>query len=656
MADARPVMSVSDYSKLCDFSALQNHAEALELVKEAIKPRRSTGGPPQSEIYLDGSFTSGSEYVISPLCISLRDHSLDAFQHLLTLCPSLVNELLPTVPSRSVVYCYDCETLLHLACRREVVEIIQYLLKRGANTEIQGCRIGTPLHIAAEHGKITAIELLLDSGADIEARDCSGNTPLHLAVAWDMLAAVHLLLDRGADIDATSYFGDDVFSIAISRCAENVLTYLCFRDTSKVFSSLGASPAGNILPSPPLLLLAASSKKKPISELFNQLIALPDCPPSLKVDALLINGCCGVFSTNSETQFRHALRMKQDLGQCKVLPSPPWYGGQLEIQSVEEWEEMQGRALDFYLQSCIILDRCLGGDHPFVYQRMVWLIDYCASESLELDSKLHLRCLDMFISCECQKLDYCSATPFQAQQLIDLVRYVSLDTYAEWIGQMLKGLEVFAKMRKKHLTCTFFKLNPTPFTDPFVKLIETVLQLFHAWISGEEFYHKEGTGCGLTRFRDLVEKFVCLCNSTLNNYSIFNVTWPKGIDSKSRNSVKFLLETLLCSEAVSSINMADPHTGIRPLHKGFYLLGSEGVALMLSHGAHLDAPSEQYTLHPRSFFLMNDIHDSELSSLISSPLPLLCLCSWAILRYKMPYRQLNLPSRIKDYIALHEVV
>lgn len=655
------VMSFSDYNKLREYTRLHNHAKALELVKKAVKPRRSTDTPPRSEIYLDGSFTSEATdyrtHVISPLYISLQNQSFDVFKHLLSLCPILVDQLLPTIAPSSVAYCYDSETLLHLACRKELVNIIEYLLKSGANTEIQGCRIGTPLHIAAEHGRLSAIELLLDSRANIEARDCSGNTPLHLAVAWDMLAAVHLLLDRGADINATSYFGDDVFSIAISRCAENVLTYLCDRDTSKVFSSPGVSPASNIPPSPPpLLLLAASSKKKSISVIFNQLIELPKCPPTLKVDALLINACCGLFSTNSTNQFKRALKMKQDLGQCDVLPSRPWYGGHTEVQSVEE---MPVQALYFYLQSCIILDRCLGRDHPLVYQRMVWLIDYSALE-LDFISKLRLRCLDMFITRECLKLDYCSATPFQAQQLIDLKKYVTLDIYEEWIRQMLKGIEVFITMRERHSTCAFFKISPISFTDPFVRLIETMLKLFHAWISGEEFYQETIANIGLTQFRDLVDKFVCLCNSTLKDESIFNVTWPNAEDTKSRNSLKFLLVTLLHSEAVSCINTPNMYTGVRPLHKAFRVLGSEGAVLMLSHGAHLDVSSRyRATFIPGKFpalTLMDAACDSELSSLISSPLPLLCQCSWAILGYDIPYRQLNLPSRIKDYIALHDTV
>lgn len=663
MAD-EPVMSVSDYSKLREFTRVQNHAKALELVKKAVKSRRSTDALPRSEIYLDGSFSVSDDanypvvpYVISPLYISLQNQSFDVFQHLLTLCPILVNKLLPTIAPSSVVYCYDSETLLHLACRKELVNIIEYLLKRGASTEIQGCRIGTPLHIAAEHGRLTAIELLLDSGANIEARDCSGNTPLHLAVAWDMLAAVCLLLDRGADINATSYFGDNVFSIAISRCAESVLTYLCDRDTSRVFSSLGVSLARNISPSPPpLLLLAASSKRKSISVIFNQLIALPECPPALKVDALLINACCGLFSVNSANQFKHALKMKQDLGQHNVLPPPPWSGGHTEVQSVEE---IPAQASHFYLQSCIILDRCLGRDHPLVYQRMVWVIDYCASWSLELDfiSKLRLRCLDMFITRECLKIDYCSATPFQAQQLIDLMKYVTVDIYEEWIRQMLKGLDVFIEMRKRHSTCAFFKISPTPFTDPFVRLIETLLKLFHAWISGEEFYQETTKN---SQFGDLVDKFMCLCNSTLNDQSIFNVTWPNAADIKSQNSLKFLLVTLLRSEAASFINLPNLHTGVRPLHKAFHVLGSEGAVLMLSHGAHLDVSSRNHsTFLPGTFpalTLMDAACDSELSSLISSPLPLLCQCSWAILGYEIPYRKLNLPSRIKDYIALHDTV
>ena len=661
MAEAGPVLSAHDYHIFQELARRGNHEEALELIKEGVKPLQKPP-PPLDKIFLDGSFVYHSRlqfppYVVSPSYVALQNKCLKVFEFLVTLCPSIISKLLPT--ALWVTYCYDSETLLHLACRDEAVEAIRFLLERGAAIEIQGCRVGTPLHLAAEHGRLVAIELLLDSGADLEARDSSGNTPLHMAVAWDKLATVQLLLKRGADLAATSHLGDDVFSIAISRYAGSVLEFLCKHDASPMFSSgrhAVSSP-------PPLLLLAAfSNRKKSISYLLDRLTALPECPPALRVDALLINACCGIFSTRSVAKFRDALRMKEDLqgsSLSKALPSASWYGGKLEVQTVQEWDKMEGvRAHEFYLQRCIILERCLGNNHHIVYEYMVWFIDYCIGGYIEPDyfSKLQLRLLDMFISREQLKLKYCINTLFQVQQLVDMAKKCIIrGMHREWIGHMLKGLEVFTKMRERHDSCTFFKASPTCDTDSLIWFTEAILDLFLAWILS----HRQGAMGNRplskeTHFQELVDRFVRLCHTSLMGRGVFSLSWPHVSDKESQTSLLILLKALLQSEALSYVNMPDPQTGVRPLHKAFHTLGSDGAVLMLSHGAHLDSVSRK-----GDCFIPGRAHttalssDSELPSL-HYPLPLLCQCSWAVLKEKIPYHQLGLPSRIKDYIALHE--
>ena len=322
-------ITLHDYREL--FIKRYGAKEDLELVTKSLKP--PTRPPlPRTEIYLDGCYTcSGDQlaYVVSPLYISLKREWLNVFQYLLALCPTIVNKLLPTVASHEWVSdnCSNSETLLHLACQKELVKIIQDLLDRGASTEIRGCNVGTPLHVAAKSGNLRATELLLDSGADIEARDNNGNTPLLTAVAKDMLASVQLLLERGADITAVSYFGD-VYNIAIRSYAHKVLTYLCEFNAFQMFSSNSPSILA------PLLSLAAILNKSPerstkvaLSVIFERLVNDPNCPPCLRVDAGLISASCTEFSSKSVEKFRNALRLKQDFqtGPAAVTPTSSWY-------------------------------------------------------------------------------------------------------------------------------------------------------------------------------------------------------------------------------------------------------------------------------------------------------------------------------------------
>ena len=70
-------------------------------------------------------------------------------------------------------------TALHFAAwqeRDKSIEILQVLIKNGANPKAENIDGDTPLHNASHHGKSFAVLLLLDSGADCLAANRNGET------------------------------------------------------------------------------------------------------------------------------------------------------------------------------------------------------------------------------------------------------------------------------------------------------------------------------------------------------------------------------------------------------------------------------------------------------------------------------------------------
>ena len=58
------------------------------------------------------------------------------------------------------------------ACETGRMEIVQYLLTKGAIITIEDLRRRTPLHVAAENGHADIARLLIDKGGKLNAQDC----------------------------------------------------------------------------------------------------------------------------------------------------------------------------------------------------------------------------------------------------------------------------------------------------------------------------------------------------------------------------------------------------------------------------------------------------------------------------------------------------
>jgi len=73
----------------------------------------------------------------------------------------------------------DNWALLHYAVHYGNLDMVSFLIDKGANVEIKSKEGKTPLHLAVEEAKQNIINLLLDRGADIEAKNNDGRTPMY---------------------------------------------------------------------------------------------------------------------------------------------------------------------------------------------------------------------------------------------------------------------------------------------------------------------------------------------------------------------------------------------------------------------------------------------------------------------------------------------
>ena len=96
----------------------------------------------------------------------------------------------------------DGTTALHWAVHRDDLEMVELLIRAGADVTVTNDYGVVPLFLACTNGSADVVARLLDAGADPEART-EGETALMTAVRTGTVDAVKLLIAHGADLDAT---------------------------------------------------------------------------------------------------------------------------------------------------------------------------------------------------------------------------------------------------------------------------------------------------------------------------------------------------------------------------------------------------------------------------------------------------------------------
>ncbi|KAK7886879.1 hypothetical protein WMY93_026500 [Mugilogobius chulae] len=112
-------------------------------------------------------------------------------------------------------------TALHLCCEYDQGDCLSLLLSlRSIATclEIRNYEGMTPLHLAVLHGHKDLATLLLSTGADINAMDNkSGQSPLMHAVESNNVNMVHFLIENGCDVNSQSYSRNTALHCACGR-------------------------------------------------------------------------------------------------------------------------------------------------------------------------------------------------------------------------------------------------------------------------------------------------------------------------------------------------------------------------------------------------------------------------------------------------------
>ncbi|KAJ8966249.1 hypothetical protein NQ314_003664 [Rhamnusium bicolor] len=95
-----------------------------------------------------------------------------------------------------------CFSPLHMAAANGDIEMLRWLLRRGANVNAVGGRQRqNALHVAARSAHLTIIRILVEAGADINAVDVEERSILTLAVRQSNEEAVRYLVKSGARVN-----------------------------------------------------------------------------------------------------------------------------------------------------------------------------------------------------------------------------------------------------------------------------------------------------------------------------------------------------------------------------------------------------------------------------------------------------------------------
>lgn len=134
---------------------------------------------------------------------------------------------------------------LHAAASGGNVEIISYLLDKGADLNATLYSGQTALHAAAGSGKVAAVALLLKRGAKVDARERTGETALHRAPGYDDGATIQALLAAGADVNARTEDGSTPLHVIAAAPDVAGAAELCSRGADpQARDKAGLTPAG----------------------------------------------------------------------------------------------------------------------------------------------------------------------------------------------------------------------------------------------------------------------------------------------------------------------------------------------------------------------------------------------------------------------------
>ena len=180
---------------------------------------------------------------VIPLHIASRRQCLELVRVLLNLGANVNAEaddgrtslhfaLLGSLISEDGIHVVQSEGGVGVVQSNDCIGVVQLLLDRGANVNAPEKYHVTPLHIASKNQSLELVRVLLNHGANVNAEDSYHRTPLHRVfeihnTSEDVVRVVQLLAERGADVNAPNNLHEIPLHLASHRqCLELVRVLL----------------------------------------------------------------------------------------------------------------------------------------------------------------------------------------------------------------------------------------------------------------------------------------------------------------------------------------------------------------------------------------------------------------------------------------------
>ncbi|CAE7800229.1 Ank3 [Symbiodinium sp. CCMP2592] len=156
------------------------------------------------------------------------------------------------------------ETLLWSAAKKGFTRVAQVLLQAGADHDLASANGQSPLCLAAARGFVSIVRLLLASKADKEQSTRDKQSPLWLAAANANVAVVRSLLQARANINEADLKGDSPLAVASAKGHVQVARMLQ-EAVSEGVDTVGSPPRGPKRPRVPTDPVCSEIEKGPVN-------------------------------------------------------------------------------------------------------------------------------------------------------------------------------------------------------------------------------------------------------------------------------------------------------------------------------------------------------------------------------------------------------
>ena len=666
-----------EYEDICTYSIQGSLAAIMDTLDRILKERQCKVGP---KTFCPDPI----EQKPTPLVLSAQYGHKSIVDYFLKKYGSVINVNHPaTIVSLTTHKNVHCATPLWAASTGGHLDIVKTLIAHGAKVNKATLTQSTPLRGASFHGYLKVMDYLLKNGAEIDTPNCIGQSPLCIAAMRGKIEAVKFLIERGANRNQSTINGYTIMHLSATKGRIDVVNHLLTIGISPMFGEARPSSDGYI-PCP--LFLAASTGQRKMVEL---LIEHPECPPSCKADALLLLGStrCEISSRGltlgSQELWEHGLRIRsQHNVEVDYLPPNENYGNRHEVKTVEDLNNLTDipnfARFDAYYQSLIIRERCMGfGDQGLIYFLIRRGAIFCSKQRKYREAEmLWFRAMDQEVKvCEMEisHARYGHSEGLQKDLEKDLSQYATgiclmvLDrfrpSFRRYVEFGFKELEILEYLKEKSENALFIDLKT---------LLGILLFIFMSWIHYDTHVcngQDVAPGCLASpeceaMGRQLVERYLfAIPGSTLLHYALTNFFIGEDQEINDRlflydryPDVSKLIEALLHWGAYKVVDCPDK-TGLRPIHVSVLTSNTllrdssqELVSCLVSNGAHLDAVCRMGdTVYD---MCVNESVRGVLHAM--GPPALSCLAAQCIVRDKLEYMNIGLPSYVSKMVKLHD--